>query len=220
MVVGQAARALAYVTIPKSTLTEQAAEMAEYVQTVALAAGRVQPVPLHILIETHGALESAFELARLPNVEVLDFGLMNFVSDHHGLIPATALRSPGQFDHRLLARAKAQVVAAAAAAGVVPAHNVCLTLKDEAVIRSDARRAKEEFGFQRMWSIYPAQIPVIVNTMRPSYDDVLDETEILMLAQDASWGPIQYKGVDDAKVAKARRQVTPGNASAVPGSTG
>jgi citrate lyase subunit beta / citryl-CoA lyase len=44
-----------------------------------------------------------------------------------------------------------------------------------------------------MWSIYPAQINPIVEAMRPGHDEVVDATEILLAAQSASWGPIQYK---------------------------
>ena len=40
------------------------------------------------------------------------------------------MKSPGQFDHELLRRAKSHVVAAALANGVVPAHNVTLDLKN------------------------------------------------------------------------------------------
>ena len=36
-------------------------------------------------------------IAATPWVQVLDFGLMDFVSGHHGAIPASAMRSPGQF---------------------------------------------------------------------------------------------------------------------------
>lgn len=62
-------------------------------------------------------------------MQVLDFGLMDFISGHHGAIPASAMRSPGQFEHELLRQAKATVVAAALAHGVIPAHNVTLDLK-------------------------------------------------------------------------------------------
>jgi hypothetical protein len=48
-------------------------------------------------------------------------------------------------------------------------------------------------GFLRMWSIYPAQIKPIVEAMRPDHDEVADASEILVRAQQASWGPIQYK---------------------------
>lgn len=194
VVVGQAAERLAYVTIPKATHVAQVEEVIAHVQAVASRAGRSRGVPIHVLVETHGALEAAFRLAALPHVQVLDFGQMDFVSGHHGAIPAAAMRSPGQFEHALLVRAKARLVAAALAHGVVPAHNVCLNLKDESVIHGDAARARSQFGFLRMWSIHPAQIRPIVDAMRPSFDEVQDAAEILCAAQDVSWGPIQYQG--------------------------
>jgi len=194
IVVGGAAGRLAYVTIPKATSAAQVTEVIEFVQRAARQAGRATPVPIHALVETHGALREVFAIAALPHLEVLDFGLMDFVSGHHGAIPASAMRSPGQFEHRLLARAKAEVTAAALAHGVVPAHNVCLNLKDAQVIGADARRAREEFGFQRMWSIYPAQIAPIVAAMQPQLGEVNDAAEILLAAQAADWGPIQYQG--------------------------
>lgn len=194
IVVGAAATQIAYVTIPKATSAVRVAEVISFVERVAQDNGRTKPLPIHVLIETHGALREVFAIAQLPHIEVLDFGLMDFVSGHHGAIAASAMRSPGQFEHRLLARAKAEVVAAALANGIVPSHNVCLNLKDAEVIRADARRARDEFGFQRMWSIYPAQIAPIVAAMQPDFQEVADAGEILLAAQGAGWGPIQYKG--------------------------
>ena len=194
IVVGGAAQRLAYVTIPKATTAAQVKEVIDYVQQVARAAGRANPLPVHVLVETHGALRQVFAIAELPHIEVLDFGLMDFVSGHHGAVPASAMRSPGQFEHKLVVRAKAELVAAALAHGIVPAHNVCMNLKDAQVIRGDARRARDEFGFQRMWSIYPDQIAPIVEAMQPQFQEVVDAGEILLAAQEASWGPIQFKG--------------------------
>ncbi|AZW29354.1 HpcH/HpaI aldolase/citrate lyase family protein [Bordetella bronchiseptica GA96-01] len=194
IIVGQAGRRLAYITIPKATSAQQAAEVIDYIGAAARKAGLDRPVPTHVLVETHGALRDAFPIAALPTVEVLDFGLMDFVSGHHGAIAASAMRSPGQFEHALLVRAKADVVAAALAHGVVPAHNVCLNLKDPAVIADDAGRARRQFGFLRMWSIYPAQIQPIVQAMQPDFAEVEDAANILLAAQDKDWGPIQYEG--------------------------
>jgi len=185
---------VAYITVPKTTSAAQLADVFAYIRKGCSERNITREIPLHVLIETHGALADVFEIASMPWLQVLDFGLMDFVSAHNGAIPSTAMRSPGQFEHRLLVRAKAEIVAAALAHGVVPAHNVCLDLKDQARIRSDASRARDEFGFQRMWSIYPAQIQPIVEAMRPDYSDVEDGAAILLLAQAADWGPIQYKG--------------------------
>lgn len=194
ILVGGVGRHLAYITIPKCTRAAQAAEMIAYIQKIATFHGIEREIPLHVLIETHGALHEVYEIAALPWLQVLDFGLMDFVSGHHGAIPASAMRSPGQFEHRLLARAKADVVAAALAHGVVPAHNVTLDLKNAETTYSDASRARNEFGFMRMWSIYPTQIEAIVSAMRPDYSEVEDAANILLAAQQAEWGPIQYAG--------------------------
>ena len=194
ILVGGAGDVLAYITIPKPTATAQVAEMIAYVQKIAAASGVKREIPIHVLIETHGALRDAYDMAALPWVQVLDFGLMDFVSGHHGAIPAASMRSPGQFEHKLIARGKTETVAAALAHGVVPAHNVTLELKDAKVIFGDASRARNEFGFLRQWSIYPAQIQPIVDAMKPDYSEVQDGAKILLAAQKADWGPIQYEG--------------------------
>ncbi len=194
ILVAGAGNVLTYITIPKCTSIDQAREMIEYVQAVAKQNHINRVIPIHILIETHGALKQVHEIAALPWLQVLDFGLMDFVSAHHGAIPASAMRSPGQFEHRLLARAKSEVVAAALANGVVPAHNVTLDLKNVETTLSDASRARNEFGFMRMWSIYPTQIQAIVDAMKPNFDEVIDAANILLAAQQAEWGPIQYAG--------------------------
>jgi citrate lyase subunit beta/citryl-CoA lyase len=194
ILVGGAGKVLSYITIPKCTDISQAKEMIAYIQKMAVFHGIEREIPVHILIETHGALKQVHEIAALPWLQVLDFGLMDFVSAHNGAIPASAMRSPGQFEHRLLARAKAEVAAAALANGVVPAHNVTLDLKNVETTFSDASRARNEFGFLRMWSIYPTQIQAIVDAMKPNFDEVADAANILLAAQQADWGPIQYAG--------------------------
>lgn len=185
---------VAYITIPKPTAAGQVREMIGYIQEVAKASGVKREIPIHVLVETHGALEDAFEIASLPWMQVLDFGLMDFISGHHGAIPDSSMKSPGQFDHKLVARAKTQVVAAALRNGIVPAHNVTLDLKNRYQTYADAKRARDEFGFLRMWSIYPTQIEAIVDAMLPDFSDVKKGCEILLAAQEANWGPIQHAG--------------------------
>ncbi|MDP3776050.1 CoA ester lyase [Methylotenera sp.] len=194
ILVAGAGKVLSYITIPKCTDISQASEMIQYVQKLAKENNIDRAIPIHILIETHGALKQVHEIATLPWLQVLDFGLMDFVSAHHGAIPASAMRSPGQFEHKLLSRAKTEVVAAALANGVVPAHNVTLDLKNVETTLNDASRARNEFGFMRMWSIYPTQIQAIVDAMKPNFDEVIDAANILLAAQKADWGPIQYNG--------------------------
>lgn len=185
---------VAYITLPKCTEASQIAEMVTYIQNSAKFNGIDREIPIHVLIETHGALRDVWQLAATPWVQVLDFGMMDFVSGHYGAIPASCMRSPGQFDHALLKRAKTEMVAAALANGVVPAHNVTLDLKNVQQATDDASRARNEFGFMRMWSIYPTQINAIVDAMKPNYEEVEDADAILLAAQAAAWGPIQHKG--------------------------
>jgi citrate lyase subunit beta/citryl-CoA lyase len=145
-------------------------------------------VPVHVLIETHGALHEAFEIAAIDGVQALAFGLMDFVSGHHGAVHASNMRSPGQFDHPLMARAKTEIVAASLAHGIVPAHNVSLDLKNPHNVYRDAWRARHEFGFLRMWSIHPSQIQPIVDAMKPDLGEVADGAAILLAAQRNDWG--------------------------------
>lgn len=194
IVVGGVGKALAYVTIPKCTAVAQAAEMVAYIQQVAARAKAGRDIPVHVLVETHGALHDAWEIAALDHVQVLDFGLMDFVSGHHGALHASNMRSPGQFEHPIIVHAKAQVVSAALAHGVIPAHNVSLDLKSPYNVFRDAWRARNEFGFLRMWSIHPSQVQPIVDAMKPDLGEVADAAEILLAARRANWGPIQYQG--------------------------
>jgi len=189
-----AGRVLAYLTLPKATSAAQVAEMIIHVEQTAARAGVHRQIPIHALIETHGALREVHEIAALPGMQALDFGLMDFVSAHHGAIPSAAMRSPGQFEHALLVRAKSEVAAAALARGVVPAHNVTLDLSSGAQAHADARRAREQFGFLRMWSIHPVQIRAIVEAMAPVHSEVDEAAAILAAAQAADWGPIQHAG--------------------------
>ena len=194
IIIGGAGNQVAYIVIPKPESLDDAA-----IQIVALDDARKhhnieREIPVHVLIETHGALRQAWQIAALPHVESLDFGLMDFVSAHHGAIPASAMKSPGQFDHPLVARAKCEIAVAALGNGIIPSHNVTTEIQDVRVVRNDAQRARNEFGFMRMWSIHPNQILPIVESMRPSFDDIHHASEILVAAQDAAWGPIKQEG--------------------------
>ncbi|HUW35775.1 MAG TPA: aldolase/citrate lyase family protein [Rhodocyclaceae bacterium] len=194
IIVGGAGRRLAYVVLPKVGGVDDALVQISAVKDACRRHGVTRTMPVHVLIETPGALHEAWRIAALPGVESLDFGLMDFVSAHHGAIPASAMSSPGQFEHPLIKRAKCEIAAAALGNGVVPAHNVSVEIRDTTVVFEDARRARREFGFLRMWSIHPSQIEPIVAAMRPDFTEVAAALEILLSAQDADWGPIQQAG--------------------------
>jgi citrate lyase subunit beta/citryl-CoA lyase len=179
IIVGTAGQRLAFLTLPKVGGLDDVRSQLRVVQRVAAAAGLERTIPLHVLIETHTALREAWQIAALPEVESLDFGLMDFVSAHHGAIPGSAMKSPGQFDHPLVARAKCEIATAALANGVVPSHNVTTELRDLDLIHQDALRARTEFGYLRMWSIHPNQIVPIFEAMCPDFSEVEEATAIL-----------------------------------------
>ena len=195
IIVASAGQRLAFVTLPKVSGGEDVRQQLRVLRSATAAAGLVRQIPVHVLIETYGALRDVWEIATMPEVESLDFGLMDFVSGHHGAIPASAMRSPGQFEHPLIVRAKCEIAAAALANGAVPSHNVTTELRDLAVIRHDAERARNEFGYLRMWSIHPNQIVPIVEAMRPDFSEVEKATAILIAAQDGDWAPIEHHGL-------------------------
>jgi citrate lyase subunit beta/citryl-CoA lyase len=194
IIVGRAGEQVAYIVLPKVANADDALTQIAELDEVRKRHGIEREIPVHVLIETPGALHEVWQIAALPHVETLDFGLMDFVSAHHGAIPGSAMRSPGQFSHPLIARAKCDIAAAALGNGVVPSHNVTTELNDADVVGEDARRAKNEFGFLRMWSIHPRQIQPIVDAMRPDYAEVTEATGILLAAQSTNWGPIAWEG--------------------------
>jgi citrate lyase subunit beta/citryl-CoA lyase len=193
VIVGATASRLAYVVLPKVESVDEVIRAIDLINQHAARAGR-SDLPVHVLIETHGALRAAYDIAALPQVECLSFGIMDFVSSHYGAVPASAMRTPGQFTHPLVVRAKLEMVAACHAHGKVASHNVTTDIKDSAVVANDAQRAGAEFGFTRMWSIHPDQIKPILKAFTPRLSEVNEATNILQEAMANDWGPISQHG--------------------------
>jgi citrate lyase subunit beta / citryl-CoA lyase len=193
IICAMAAERLAYLAVPKVDGVADVKHAIEVINRHAKRAGRAD-LPVHVLIETHGALADVHAIAALPAVECLSFGIMDFVSAHFGAIPGSAMRSPGQFTHPLVARAKLEIAAACHAHGKVPSHNVTTEIKDTAVVANDAARATAEFGYTRMWSIHPDQIKPILKALSPRSSEVSEAASILVAAQAVQWGPIQHNG--------------------------
>ena len=186
---------LAYITIPKIADFAEAKSALEAVRTCCAKNGLPKPIPVHLLIETMQAVADVQRIAELPGIEVLDFGLMDFISEHQGAIPAACMRSPGQFEHQQLIRAKTEIAAAALRCGIVPSHNVSVAFSDPETTRADAALAHQRFGFLRMWSIHPAQIPAIVAGMTPAGEDLLKMESILLAGYRNQWAPIAFEEV-------------------------
>ena len=194
ILVRDAGARIAFLTLPKAESVGDVERFLHAVNEERLRAGVHRPIPVSVMMETPGAVHDAWAIAALPGVMSLDFGTLDFVSAHHGAIPAAAMQSPGQFDHPLVRRAKCEVAAAALAHAVVPAHGVTLALDDPETVHADATRARSEFGFLRMWSIHPTQIEPIVRAFRPDATEVETAAAVLVAAQAADWAPIRHAG--------------------------
>ncbi|MBP6252565.1 MAG: CoA ester lyase [Rubrivivax sp.] len=178
----------AYLMLPKPGGLE---DVERAVRAIDAAGG--QGVPMHALVETHGALRDVMAIAAVPRIESLSFGLMDFVSAHRGAIPLSAMGMPGQFEHPLVLRAKLEIAAACHAFGKVPSHCVVTEFKHASALQAAATRATREFGFTRMWSIHPSQVQTIVEAFSPTTAEVDLAVEILLAAQSAQWAPIRHR---------------------------
>ena len=186
----QSGKAPAYLMLPKPRGLADVARAALTIDSIDRVGGAA--IPLHALIETHGALSEVQAIAAHPRIQSLSFGLMDFVSAHRGAIPASAMSATGQFAHPLVVRAKLEIAAACHAHGKTPSHCVVTEFKHPAALMDAASRAAREFGYTRMWSIHPAQIRPIVNAFAPTLAEVDCAIEIIGAAQAAGWAPIQH----------------------------
>ena len=191
--VGRAGDRLAYLMVPKPRHLADLQQAIAHIEHAARVHGRGAALPVHALVETHGALRDVRALAALPRVQSLSFGLMDFVSAHRGAIPQAGMSAQGQFTHPLVVRAKLEIAAACHAEAKVPSHCVVTEFKDEAAIAQAARRAAREFGYTRMWSIHPAQLRPIVEAFAPSAAEVDEAIEIIAAAQAVQWAPIRHR---------------------------
>ena len=187
-IVLRAAKAPAYLMLPKP---RGLADLQRAVSIVDALGGAA--VPLHALVETHGALAEVQALAAHPRIESLSFGLMDFVSAHRGAIPQWAMTAEGQFDHPLIVRAKLEIAAACHAHGKVPSHCVVTEFKDRSALAEAADKASRLLGYTRMWSIHPDQIRTIVDAFAPTVAEVDEAIEIITAAERAHWAPIRHR---------------------------
>ena len=188
-IAGRAAHRLTHLMVPK---VESLGDVQRAV--AALDVSGATALPLHVLIESPAAIHRAFEIAAHPRVQSLSFGLMDFVSAHGGAIPASAMGVAGQFSHPLVLRAKLDMASACHAHGKVPSHCVVTEFKDLAALQAAARKAANELGYTRMWSIHPDQIRAIVAAFAPNESEVVDAAAIIERAAAAEWAPVSFQG--------------------------
>jgi citrate lyase subunit beta / citryl-CoA lyase len=192
LLVQRAGSRLAYLMVPKVRGIAEFERAARCIDDASARAGLTRQLPLHALVETHGALAEVAALAAHPRIESLSFGVMDFVSAHRGAIPQSAMSASGQFEHPLVMRAKLEIAAACHAHGKVPSHCVVTEFKDTTALQAAAEMAAKRLGYTRMWSIHPAQIRPIVEAFAPTAAEIDLAIEIIGAAQAADWAPIRH----------------------------
>ena len=191
--IGRAGGRLAYLMCPKPHGVADVARACAEIDRQLRVHRHGHAVPVHAMIETHGALREVEAIAAHPRIQSLSFGLMDFVSAHRGAIPASAMGAEGQFTHPLVRRAKLAISAACHGFAKTPSHCVVTEFNDLSAVAESATRASREFGYTRMWSIHPDQIVPIVEAFAPSAAEVDHAIEIVIAAQDANWAPIRHR---------------------------
>ena len=191
--IGRAGSRLAYLMVPKAQGVDDVRLACDMVDHLARVHAQRRLIPVHVLVETHGALVEVQRIAAHPRVESISFGLMDFVSAHRGAIPATAMSATGQFSHPLVVRAKLDIAAACHAHGKTPSHSVVTEFTNLTALSEAAAKACRELGYTRMWSIHPNQIRPIVEAFAPSAAEVDVAIEVIQIAQAADWAPTRHR---------------------------
>ncbi len=192
-IVRAAGSRVAYLMVPKLRGLEDAQAAVAAIDQALKTHRCARQVPVHVLVETHGALRDVDGIAALARIESLSFGLMDFVSAHRGAIPQSGMSAAGQFEHPLVVRAKLEIAAACHAHGKVPSHCVVTEFKNADLLRQAALKASRELGYTRMWSIHPDQIRTIVEAFAPAAEEIEQAVEILLAAQAQDWAPISHR---------------------------
>src|SRR5450759_1343382 len=66
ILLGEAGELIAYVTLPKIDSARQALTMVDHVRETAMRLGLARQIPIHVLLETHGGIREAHQIAALP----------------------------------------------------------------------------------------------------------------------------------------------------------
>lgn len=147
-------------------------------QVAAAGANAVLP-----LIESGLGLWNAALLARLPRIERLVFGSIDFSLDLNI-----------QESHETLLYARSQLVLASSVAGIAaPVDGVTASFDDPAHVQADAMRARA-LGFGGKLCIHPKQVALVHQAFAPSADEVDWATRVLAAAEAAQGAAVAVDG--------------------------
>lgn len=155
-------------------------------------------VGLEVLIETAAGLLKAYEIAQVPGVSSLVFGVADFAAD----VGARDFREE-DFQY-----ARAQILVAARAAGIQAIDSVTVAYQDSKMLERDAARSAR-MGYDGKWAIHPQQLEAIHAAFNPNADEIFQARKIVEAYEAAGQGAIELDGemVDQATVAVARKRL-------------
>ncbi|MEX3689433.1 CoA ester lyase [Paraburkholderia sp. BR14263] len=154
--------------------------------------------PIWPIIESAGGVWNALEVARMPGVERLIFGSVDFELD---------LDCDGSWDALLHARSR--IVLASRVAGIQsPVDGVTVAIDDERQLAEDSSKARS-LGFGGKLCIHPRQVEAVNAAFSPSADEIAKARRIVEAYERAEGGAVSMDGrmVDLPVLLKARRIV-------------
>ncbi|MFT0170431.1 HpcH/HpaI aldolase/citrate lyase family protein [Paraburkholderia mimosarum] len=162
----------------------------------AVAAATAKPV--WPIIESAVGVWNALDVARMPAVERLIFGSVDFELD---------LDCDGSWDALLHARSRI-VLASRVAAIQSPVDGVTVAIDDERQLAEDSSKARS-LGFGGKLCIHPRQVAAVNAAFSPSADEIAKARRIVEAYERAEGGAVSVDGrmVDLPVLLKARRIV-------------
>jgi citrate lyase subunit beta/citryl-CoA lyase len=152
------------------------------------------------LIESAEGLAQIDTIARVPGVQRLAFGHLDFQAD---------LGMACENDEAELAPVRFAFVMASRRAGIAPpVDGVTTALQDNERLNADAQRARR-FGFGAKLCIHPAQVAAVNAALGPSEEQRAWARRVLEAATTLGDGAFRFEGamVDAPVLARARRFV-------------
>lgn len=152
------------------------------------------------LIESAEGLAQIDTIARVPGVQRLAFGHLDFQAD---------LGMACENDEAELAPVRFAFVVASRRAGIAPpVDGVTTALQDNERLNADAQRARR-FGFGAKLCIHPAQVAAVNTALGPSDEQRAWARRVLEAATTQGDGAFRFEGamVDAPVLARARRFV-------------
>jgi citrate lyase subunit beta / citryl-CoA lyase len=152
--------------------------------------------PIWPIIESAEGVWNALEVARMPGVERLIFGSVDFELD---------LDCDGSWDALLHARSR--IVLASRVAGIQsPVDGVTVALDDKRQLAEDSAKARS-LGFGGKLCIHPSQVGAVNVVFSPSADEIARARRIIEAYERAEGGAAKVDGrmVDLPVLLKARR---------------